>query len=111
MTCHSIAPCCSATGPAGETLDFDGEGQLWAKRLVDGSLALLFVNLGRTALSHSFTLQEVGLKLNQTSTGPVAVRDVWERSAAAPIPKGGKVVFDAVAGHDSRFVVLTPQSE
>ena len=111
MTCFSIAPCCSAKAPAGETLDFEGEGQLWAKRLLDGSLALLFVNLGQAALSHSFTLPEVGLKLNETSTS-VAVRDIWERSAAgAPIPKGGLVTFDAVAGHDSRFVLLTPQSE
>ena len=110
MACFSIAPCCSATAPAGETLAFDGQGQLWAKRLLDGSLALLFVNLGEAALSHSFTLQEVGLKLNRTSTS-VAVRDVWKRSATAPIPKGGEVMFDAVAGHDSRFVVLTPQSE
>ena len=109
MACFSIAPCCSATAPAGETLEFDGEAQLWAKRLMDGSLALLFVNLGERALSQSFTLQEVGLKVNQTSTF-VAVRDVWERSAAAPIPMGGMIVFDAVAGHDSRFVILTPQS-
>lgn len=109
MACFSIAPCCSAKAPAGETLEFDGEGQLWAKRLLDGSVALLFVNLGQVPLSHSFTLQEVGLKLNRTSTA-VAVRNVWERTDAALIPKDGKVMFDAVAGHDSRFVVLTPQS-
>jgi hypothetical protein len=108
--CFSIAPCCSATAPAGETLVFDGEAQLWAKRLLDGSLALLFVNLGQAPLSHSFTLPQVGLQLNRTSLS-VAVRDVWERRDAAPIPKGGEVLFDAVAGHDSRFVVLTPQFE
>ena len=64
------------------TVDFaDGEGQLWSKRLVDGPLALLFVNLGRADLSHSFKLQDVGLKLNQTSES-VAVRDIWGRSSA-----------------------------
>eukprot|EP01043_Picozoa_sp_COSAG02_P000881 COSAG02_NODE_18_length_54986_cov_345.599322_15_plen_506_part_00 len=109
MACFSIAPCCSAKAPAGETLEFDGEGQLWAKRLRDGSVALLFVNLGQAELSHSFTLQDVGLKLNQTSTA-VGVRNIWDRTDAAPIPKGGKVMFDAVPGHDSIFVVLTPQS-
>ena len=110
MACFSIAPCCSATAPAGETLEFDREAQLWSKRLVDGSLALLFVNLGQTVLSLSFTLLEIGLKLNRTGTS-VAVRDIWARSAGPPIPVGGVVTFGSVAGHDSRFLVLTPQSE
>ena len=112
MACHSIAPCCTDTGPAGEAIEFaDGEAQLWSKRLVDGSLALLFVNLGQAVLTHSFSLEEVGLKLGSNATA-VAVRDVWERSSAgAPIAKGGRVTFADVAGHDSRFLVLTPQSE
>ena len=106
--CRSIAPCCSAHGPAGESLEFaDGEAQLWSKRLVDGSLALLLVNLGQATATHSFALEEVGLKLNR-STAALAVRDVWERTDRAPIAKDGRVTFAAVAGHDSRFVVLTP---
>jgi hypothetical protein len=28
---------------------------------------------------------------------------------AAPIARGGEVTFTAVAGHDSKFIVLTPQ--
>lgn len=72
-------------------------------------MALLFVNLGRAAMTHSFTLDEVGLSLKRTSTR-VAVRDVWARSSAsAPIARGGNVSFAEVAGHDSRFVVLTPE--
>ena len=106
--CRSIAPCCSAHGPAGESLEFsDGEAQLWSKRLVDGSLALLLVNLGQATATHSFTLEEVGLRLNR-STAAVAVRDIWERADRAPIAKDGRVIFANVAGHDSRFVVLTP---
>ena len=108
--CFSIAPCCSDHGPAGEALEFaDGEGQLWSKQLVGGKLALLFVNLGQALLTQSFSLEEVGLGLNGSSTA-VAVRDVWEHSSVGPpIAKGGRITFSAVAGHDSRFVVLTPK--
>ena len=93
----------------GETLRFsDGEAQLWSKRLVGGSLALLFVNLGQATMSHSFTLGEVGLEVNK-SIATVTVRDVWNHSDRPPIVKGGRVTFTAVVGHDSHFVVLTPQ--
>eukprot|EP00038_Savillea_parva_P015512 m.220606 g.220606 ORF g.220606 m.220606 type:complete len:235 (-) comp31238_c0_seq1:54-758(-) len=111
MACFSIAPCCSPNGPTGETLDFaDGEAQLWSKRLVDGSLALLFVNLGRATLTHSFTLSDVGLHIVNTSITSVAVRDVWKQtSGGAPISIHGNVTFTAVSGHDSRFIILTPQ--
>eukprot|EP00039_Didymoeca_costata_P022590 m.4798 g.4798 ORF g.4798 m.4798 type:complete len:623 (+) comp3107_c0_seq1:61-1929(+) len=108
--CFSIAPCCSDQGPAGETLDFsDGVGQLWSKRLNGASIALLFVNLGKTDLTHSFTLEEVGLKLNNSNHW-VAVRDVWKRSPDPPIKKGSYITFANVSGHDSRFLILTPQT-
>eukprot|EP01047_Picozoa_sp_COSAG01_P050466 COSAG01_NODE_5108_length_4476_cov_14.006854_3_plen_509_part_00 len=112
MACHSIAPCCSDRAPAGETLEFaSGEAQLWSKRLVGGGLALLLVNLGQATASYSFTLDEVGLRLRgSNSSRPVKVRDVWNRSSSPPIaPRaGGRVTFAAVAGHDSRFIVLVP---
>ena len=94
--------------PAGETLEFaDGLAQLWAKRLANGSVAALFVNLGKAPLTHSFGLQAL-LALPKAATS-VGVRDVWgRRSGGAPIAPGGSLTFHAVAGHDSRFVVLTP---
>lgn len=108
--CFSIAPCCSDTGPAGETLDFaDGEAQLWAKRLSDGSHAVLLVNLGTTPLTHTVSLDALGIRLN-ASGSEVAVRDVWRRaSAGPPIPKGENLVFNEVGGHDSQLLLLTPQ--
>ena len=72
-----------------------------------GNVAAVLVNLGQATATHSFALEEVGLKLNR-STAAVAVRDVWERTDRAPIAKDGRVIFANVAGHDSRFVVLTP---
>lgn len=105
--CRSIAPCCSDKGPAGEELEFaDGVGQLWSKRLKSGSLALLFANLGKAPLTHSFTLEAAGMQPTPSKT--VNVRDVWGRKARASIAHGGSLEFDKVAGHDSRFVVLTP---
>jgi hypothetical protein len=107
--CLSIAPCCSDHGPAGEALDFgDGVAQLWSKRLVDGSVALLFANLGKAPITHSFPLDGLGLGLNATASG-VSVRDVWQHKPdGAPIARGGSLTFAAVAGHDSRLVVLSP---
>ena len=107
IACLSIAPCCSAKGPTGEALQFaNGEAQLWSKRLANGSLALLFVNLGKSPLSHSFTLESVGMGPS-TVVGNVSVRDVWKRTTSkATIGRGGSIEFDSVAGHDSRFVVL-----
>ena len=112
VSCLSIAPCCSDRGPAGEALQFsDGVGQLWSKRLANGSLALLFVNLGKAPLTHAVTLESVGMQ-PATAGGKVRVRDVWKHATStAPIARGGSVTFDSVVGHDSRFVVLTPVEE
>ena len=85
----------------------DGVGQLWSKRLANGSLALLFVNLGKASLTHSFTLDAVGMQPGVARS--VSVRDIWNhKSAGAPIMRKGLLTFDSVAGHDSRFVILTP---
>jgi hypothetical protein len=110
--CLSIAPCCSDHGPAGEFLEFaDGVGQLWSKRLANGSLALLFANLGKVPLTHSFTLEAVKMQ-PATAGGAVSVRDVWKhKTSSVTIKHGGSLKFDSVAGHDSRFVVLTPVPE
>ena len=92
----------------GETLDFeDGEAQLWSKRLVDGSFALLFVNLGRMMVNQSFKLEDIGLNFS-TTTDLVDVRNVWSQRSNGKISRDGNITFTAVAGHDSRFVVLTP---
>ena len=107
--CFSIAPCCSETGPPGETLDFaPGEAQLWSKRLRGGRLALLFVNLGERTTGRSFSFAEVGFRLD-AGVVSVAVRDVWRRADCPPIGRDGVVEFGGVAGHDSRFIILTPQ--
>jgi hypothetical protein len=107
--CLSIAPCCSDHGPTGEALDFgDGVAQLWSKRLVDGSLALLFANLGKRPMTHTFTLDAVGMRLN-SSVANVNVRNVWTHTTGSiPVAQGsGSITFDDVSGHDSRFVVLS----
>ena len=104
--CMSIAPCCSDRGPPGEALEYaDGAAQLWSKRLANGSLALLFVNLGKASLTHNFTIKAVGMR--PAPLGAVSVRDVWGHTTHAPIAHGGLLKFSEVAGHDSRFVVLS----
>jgi hypothetical protein len=104
LACTSLV-CCTDSGPTGSAIEPIGT-QLWSKRLTGGALAVLFVNLGQAITSASFGLIS---QLGFNGTTNVAVRDVWNHKAGPQIEAGGRVEFKDVLGHDSRFVVLSPQ--
>ena len=97
--------------------------QVWVKEFVkSGQLAVLLVNVGQTeVVTYALPLDELPLTLNMTtgtgtgvSTRPggvsmVEVRDIWARRDLAPVAvePGGKLLFDVVEPHGSRFLLLT----
>lgn len=89
--------------------------QVWAKRLSDGKLAVLLVNVGEVTLD-SFDLPLSALKpafgKNKIyAVAPTfAVRDVWNHEDLPDAQANESLHFEAVEGHDSRFLILTAKS-
>merc|ERR1712048_85515 len=88
--------------------------QVWAKRLEGGALAVLLVNVGQPTL-HSFELPLSSLLLavaEELASPPrnFAVRDVWMHKDLPDVLASSSLHFESVAGHDSRFLVLTPKT-
>ena len=77
-------------------------GQLWAKPLPKGDLALLLINHSPDQLTHTVALSA----LNLTASSYTAM-DVWENDGFGPV--SGKLTID-VAPWDSAFWRLSPQS-
>jgi hypothetical protein len=80
--------------------------QLWVKKQPKGAVAVFLLNnhQSNTYTNVSIALAEVGL----STTATVAVRDIWDR-----VDRG--TATDAlsldVPPRDSRFLLLTPQSQ
>lgn len=90
-----------STGAAPRLADSPIAGQLWAKPLPKGDMALLLINHSPHRLTHTVTLSA----LNLTATSYSAM-DVWANDGFGPV--SGKLTL-IVSPWDSAFWRLSPQ--
>jgi alpha-galactosidase len=74
-----------ALGVQGHAVRKDGDAEIWAKKLADGSVALALFNRGGEARDIGWTAVDAGL------SGVSAVRDVWRGEAIGTGPAAIKV--------------------
>ena len=96
-------------GDAAKAADSCFGQQVWAKRLPGGAFAVLFVNVGQPTLaSFELPIDVLARAAGAASAEAYAVRDVWAHADLPGIRADAPLRFEAVLGHDSRFLVLTP---
>lgn len=88
-------------GIQGRRVRDDGDREVWARPLADGSRAVILLNRGKTAASVAVDWREIGY----TKTMKSLVRDLWSGTTATHV--GGYSA--TVAPHGVVMVTITPQ--
>src|SRR5262249_48032641 len=76
----------------------NAQQQVWARQLLDGTMAVGLFNLGETPAQVSITLKELNESLGMNLPGPQPARDLWQLrdvsandSFSAEVPRHGMV--------------------
>lgn len=85
------------SGQQGKRIARDGDKDIWAKRMSDGSMAVVLLNRGTNAETISITGTELGL-----AAGDVAIEDVWNETEYGSTG----AVRARVQGHDAAFFIV-----
>ena len=101
ITCHPEASLAKGVASPPRLADSPIAGQLWAKPLPKGDMALLLINHSPRQLSHTVALATLNL-----TAGAYTAMDVWANDGFGPLSTQLTIIVEP---WDSAFWRLTPQ--